>query len=272
MRTFGIKLFVLGLAASLAPAGGFSQSLTGSAAPSVAGQQVEASFTYTRDALPIFLGKCFSCHNDRTKFLPNWSDYSTAFAHRVEIKRRVWDSWRGDYYKESMPIGNSPQCLAMSDADRQTIKLWVEQGAVLGASPARVSVVSRADRLEAGHRLFGTVCMPCHQSNAQGLPGRFPPLAASDFLNADKKRAIQTLLNGRAGEITVNGQRFSGDMPRLPFDDAQIASVLTYVYSSFGNSGQDVSPDEVKSVRAQKVDADPAPKAVKTDNKPSRWE
>jgi mono/diheme cytochrome c family protein len=276
VNAFGNKLIAVGLAIGFVPTGAFSQSSANASGATAMVQQVEvspaAASTYTRDVLPIFLGKCFSCHNDQVKFLPDWSDYPTAFAHRVEIKRRVWDSWKGNYYKESMPVGNSPQCLAMTEADRQTIKRWVEQGAVYGDPPAQVSVSSRTDRLDSGRRLFGTVCMPCHQAGGQGLPGRFPPLAASDFLNADKSRAIQTLLNGRTGEITVNGQRFTGEMPRLPFDDAQIASVLTYVYSSFGNSGQDVSPDEVKSVRAQKVGADPKTKAAKTDNKPSPWE
>jgi mono/diheme cytochrome c family protein len=231
-----------------------------------------ASATYVRDVLPILLGKCFSCHNDQTRFLPNWSDYSTAYAKRVEIKRRVWDSWQGRYYKEPMPAGNSPQCQAMTEADRQTIKRWVEQGAVYGVLPAQASAVSRTDRLDAGRRLFGMVCMPCHQANGQGLPDHFPPLAGSDFLNADKQRAIQTLLDGRQGEITVNGRKFDGSMPRLPFDDAQIASVLTYVYGSFGNSGQEVLPDEVKLLRAQKRGSNPGPRPAKADNKPNQWE
>jgi mono/diheme cytochrome c family protein len=234
--------------------------------------QVDASSTYVRDVLPIFLGKCFSCHNGQAKFLPDWSDYPTAFAHRVEIKRRVWDSWRGSYYKESMPVGNSPQCLAMTEQDRQTVKRWVEQGAIYGVVPPRTSSASKADRMEAGRRIFGTVCLPCHQANGQGVPDRFPPLAASDFLNADKQRAIQTLLNGRQGEITVNGQKFNGSMPRLPFDDVQIANVLTYVYGSFGNSGQEVLPEEVKSVRAQQTKPIPVSKAAKVDSKPSKWE
>jgi mono/diheme cytochrome c family protein len=276
VSAFRIKLFVLGLAAiGFASTKVLAQSSTRVAGSAEITSPVEVSSgssTYMRDALPIFLGKCFSCHNAQAKFLPDWSDYPTAFSHRVEIKRRVWDSWKGDYYKESMPVGNSPQCLAMTAADRQTIKRWVEQGAVYGEPPPQVSANSRADRLEAGRRLFGAVCMTCHQANGRGVPGRFPPLAASDFLNADKTRAIQTLLNGRTGEITVNGQHFNQDMPRLPFDDAQIASVLTYVYGSFGNSGQDVSPEDVKLVRSKKNNPNPTPKPAQADNKTSPWE
>jgi mono/diheme cytochrome c family protein len=271
---FWFKLLACWLAViSFAPARGHSQSSTNDIMPLVAvASEADMSSTYVRDVLPILLGKCFSCHNDQTRFLPNWSDYSTAYAKRVEIKRRVWDSWQGRYYKEPMPIGNSPQCQAMTEADRQTIKRWVEQGAVYGVLPAQASAVSRTDRLDAGRRLFGMVCLPCHQANGQGLPDRFPPLAASDFLNGDKQRAIQTLLDGRQGEITVNGRKFNGSMPRLPFDDAQIASVLTYVYGSFGNSGQEVRPDEVKLLRAQNNVPAHNAKSVRTDNKPGQWE
>jgi len=271
---FWFKLLVFWLAvAGFAPARVLSQTSTNYLMSFVdARNEAGAASTYVRDVLPILLGKCFSCHNDQTKFLPNWSDYSTAYAERVEIKRRVWDSWQGRYYKEPMPAGNSPQCQAMTEADRQTIKRWVEQGAVYGVLPAQTTTASRTDRLDAGRRLFGTVCLPCHQANGQGVADRFPPLAGSDFLNADKQRAIQTLLNGREGEITVNGRKFNGSMPRLPFDDAQIASVLTYVFGSFGNSGQEVLPEEVKLLRAHNNVPAHNAKSVRTDNKPSQWE
>ena len=273
MSNFWLKLLVCLAVAGLLPAHGLSQRSTNYIMPFAdARSEAGASSTYVRDVLPILLGKCFSCHNDQTRFLPNWSDYPTAYAERVEIKRRVWDSWQGRYYKEPMPAGNSPQCQAMTEADRQTIKRWVEQGAVYGVLPAQTPALSKADRLDAGRRLFGMVCLPCHQANGQGLPDRFPPLAASDFLNGDKQRAIQTLLDGRQGEITVNGRKFNGSMPRLPFDDAQIASVLTYVYGSFGNSAQEVLPGEVRLMRAQKNVSVSNTKPAKTENKPGQWE
>jgi nitrite reductase (NO-forming) len=77
----------------------------------------------------------------------------------------------------------------------------------------------------------------------------FPPLAGSDYLNADKNRAIQTVIFGRHGEVVVNGQKFNNNMPSFPLTDDDIANVLTYVYNSFGNSGLEVSPAEVKALR-----------------------
>ena len=36
-------------------------------------------------------------------------------------------------------------------------------------------------------------------SKGEGIPNAFPPLAKSDYLNADVKRAISVVLNGKTG-------------------------------------------------------------------------
>lgn len=66
----------------------------------------------------------------------------------------------------------------------------------------------------------------------------------------DKTRSIQIVLKGLSGKIVVNGKEFNGVMPAVVMDDEKIASVLTYVRNSFGNSGEIVSKDDVKQVRA----------------------
>ena len=82
------------------------------------------------------------------------------------------------------------------------------------------------------------------------MPNVFPPLAGSDYLNADKSRAINIVIFGRQGEVVVNGMKYNNNMPSFPLTDQDIANVLTYVYNSFGNSGLEVTPDEVKTQRA----------------------
>jgi nitrite reductase (NO-forming) len=117
------------------------------------------------------------------------------------------------------------------------------------AEPKAPASLTRAEMMDRGQRIFSQVCAACHQANAEGLPQVFPPLAKSDFLMADKKRAIDILLQGKSGQITVNGKTYDGVMPQLSLDDASIASVLTYVRNSFGNSGDPVTIDEVKARR-----------------------
>jgi mono/diheme cytochrome c family protein len=220
--------------------------------------------TYLRDVQPIFMGNCSRCHNQESRFIYNWLDYKTAYADRWEIKRRVWDSWRGSYYKESMPIANSPESLQLTEEQRLIIRDWVKNGAPRGVAPAYAGAKTKADRINMGSHLFASICAACHQPTGLGRPNVFPPLASSDFLNADKNRAIGIIIHGRQGEVIVNGQKFNNSMPLFPLTDEDIANVLTFVYNSFGNSGLEVTPDEVKAVRAQPwtpQQAAPAPAA-----------
>ena len=53
------------------------------------------------------------------------------------------------------------------------------------------------------------------------------------------------------GELVVNGVKYNSVMPAQPLTDDEIAAVLTYVYSSFGNSGPAVSTADVKAVRSR---------------------
>lgn len=209
--------------------------------------------TYLGDVQPIFMGNCSRCHNQESRFVYNWLDYKTAYADRWEIKRRIWDSWKGSYYKEAMPIANSPESLALTEEQRLTIRNWVDAGGLKGVPPPADGAKSKAERIEAGRRLFTSICAACHQPTGRGLPNVFPPLAGSDFLNANKQRAIGIVIHGRQGEVVVNGMKFNNNMPSFPLTDDNIANVLTYVYNSFGNSGLEVTPEEVKAVRAQPV-------------------
>ena len=118
-----------------------------------------------------------------------------------------------------------------------------------GTAPEPARATTLAERIEFGERVFAANCVACHQANGQGIPGAFPPLAGSDFLNGDKGRAIQVLLNGLEGPITVNGNTFDGVMPALSLSDEDIANVLTFVYSQWDNSGQTVLPSEVEAAR-----------------------
>ena len=203
--------------------------------------------------------RCARCHNDeQPRFVYNWLDYKTAYEDRGEIKRRVWDSWKGSYFKESMPIDNSPESLAIADRERSTIRRWVLAGAPIGVAPPPIIANSRDEKIEQGRRIFTTICAACHQPTGRGIPNVFPPLAGSDFLNADKNRAIKVVINGRQGQIVVNGLRFNNNMPKLPLTDHDIANVLTFVYNSFGNAGIEVTPQEVATLRQEPPDVVPA--------------
>ncbi len=126
--------------------------------------------------------------------------------------------------------------------------------------PVQAPAKNKAERIARGQVIYTTNCVACHQATGVGIPNAFPPLAKADYLNADKARAIRTVIGGLEGKITVNGAEFNGVMPAWSFNDEEVANVLTYVYSQWGNSGLEVTPAEVKANRgAVKTPATPTP-------------
>ncbi len=87
--------------------------------------------------------------------------------------------------------------------------------------------------------------------NGEGVANAFPPLAKADFLNADVERAIGIVVHGKNGEVTVNGKTYNSTMPAQTLSNEEIANVLTYVYSSWGNSNKDVTPAMVAKVKGK---------------------
>ncbi|MFK7911226.1 MAG: PA14 domain-containing protein [Akkermansiaceae bacterium] len=106
---------------------------------------------------------------------------------------------------------------------------------------------------ESGKQLYATYCSACHSTDGKGATGgAFPPLANSPWVNGKPERAIQTVLHGLAGKIDVLGKEYNLVMPPqgAVLSDPQIASILTYVRSSWGNNSDAVKPDQVKAARA----------------------
>jgi|TARA_B100001964_G_scaffold242633_1_gene318015 nitrite reductase (NO-forming) len=129
-----------------------------------------------------------------------------------------------------------------------------EGGAAQSIQVAGDPVVAsnKAERVEFGQRVYNQICTACHQTSGLGVPGAFPPLAESDYLNADKGRAIDIVINGLSGPVTVNGKEYNGQMPAWQLADEDIANVLTFVYDSWGNAGYEVTPEDV--ARQRKTD------------------
>lgn len=95
------------------------------------------------------------------------------------------------------------------------------------------------------------VCQTCHQETGEGLPNLYPPLAGSEWLTGEPEIAIAIVLHGMQGEITVKGQKYNNVMaPWASLSDAQIAAILTYERSSWGNTAAAVTADQVAAVRA----------------------
>jgi mono/diheme cytochrome c family protein/glucose/arabinose dehydrogenase len=99
-------------------------------------------------------------------------------------------------------------------------------------------------------------CATCHQADGMGLSPAYPPLGGSEWVQGDPERMIKIALKGIWGTLTVKGITWDtskGVPPMTPFgpilNDQEMASVLTYVRNSFGNSAPAILPETVKKVR-----------------------
>lgn len=150
--------------------------------------------------------------------------------------------------------------LKVSGAENKTIfsgkqddRIYQPEGSTIQTmpqnAPAAPVAKSKEERIAMGKALFAQNCQACHQAEGQGLKDAFPPLAKSDYLNSDVNRAIDAIVNGLSGKITVNGDVYDGIMPKLSLSDEQTANVLTFVLNAWGNKGGEVSPAQVKARR-----------------------
>jgi len=164
--------------------------------------------------------------------------------------------------KEVDAVYLGQQAEAGSDAGKRVASLQAQVQAAILADP-KITTLTREIQIEKGKQVYMQTCFVCHQPEGQGVAGQIPPLAGSDYLAADKERAVRTVLQGLSGEITVLGKKYNGVMIPLNYlGDDEIANVVTYVRNSWGNTGGVVSPDLVRTIRSE---AGPATTAVPSE-------
>ncbi|MDP5172437.1 MAG: c-type cytochrome [Bacteroidia bacterium] len=134
------------------------------------------------------------------------------------------------------------------------------------AVPAMLSPTEKEQFL-AGKEIYSRdgYCVTCHQEGGAGLAASgFPPLSGNEWVQGDVNRLIKITLYGLYGPIEVAGTTYPGQVPMTAFgqllNDEEIAAVLTYIRSSFGNLAGAVTPQQVKTVR----DANPGRKDIYT--------
>jgi mono/diheme cytochrome c family protein len=116
-------------------------------------------------------------------------------------------------------------------------------GTSAAASPATVAGGN-------GAQIFSTNCASCHQANGQGNAA-FPPLAKNPVVTGPATKVIHIVKYGLNGAVTVNGKTFNGQMPawKGTLSDGDIASVITYIRSSWGNNAPAVTAAQVSAVK-----------------------
>ena len=152
--------------------------------------------------------------------------------------------------KEIDAVYLGAQAEAGSDSAKREAELKTQIAAAMKSNPT-IAGLTKEMQIEKGKQVYMGLCTACHQPNGMGLPLAFPPRAGSDYLLADRDRAVRIVLTGQTGPVTVNGTTINSVMPpqEAVLTDTQIADVLTYVFNTWGNEGEAFKVDHVKALR-----------------------
>ena len=116
-------------------------------------------------------------------------------------------------------------------------------GALAGCSPGVAPAPARA-----GADLYNGNCVACHQQDARGIPGVYPSLEGSPVVLGDPAAFALWVVKGRRPRSLPAG-RYGTAMPQFGWmKDADVAALLTYLRTNFGNSAAPVAPDALSGV------------------------
>lgn len=162
-------------------------------------------------------------------------------------------------------VQNSTQHLSTQDLQAVSAylkSLGATEGAPAAASPASlvaaapkhpVALALRNGTVEgnSGAMVYLNNCNACHRSDGTGADKTFPALAGNSVVNAkDPTSLIRLVLAGSAMPATSKAPSPIA-MPDFGWrlSDADVASVLSFARSSWGNRGEAVTADQVAKVR-----------------------
>ncbi|MBV8152069.1 MAG: cytochrome c [Candidatus Eremiobacteraeota bacterium] len=121
----------------------------------------------------------------------------------------------------------------------------------LAATVVLYQPTSSAANAPDGKAIYNDKCSSCHQPAGQGVPNAFPPLAGNpDETAKDPSRIIKIVLDGLNTPLVVKGQKYPGGMPpwKGQLSNAEVAAVITYVRSSWGNKARAITEKEVAKI------------------------
>jgi mono/diheme cytochrome c family protein len=113
--------------------------------------------------------------------------------------------------------------------------------------------LAAAPKVVDGRQIYAANCAACHQPTGAGVPGAFPPLAGSEWVNGKPEVLARVLLHGLQGPVQVKGNTYNGVMPAFgaQMDDEQLAALGTFIRFEWGNGKPPLDAKVVAEERAK---------------------
>ena len=98
-----------------------------------------------------------------------------------------------------------------------------------------------------GKALYTANCAACHQANGEGLQGAFPSLKGSKIVTGDDLELyVDIIMNGYDAKPEYGVMAAVGT--NMEFTEFDVAAIINYERSAWGNTGKEVTPEEVKKI------------------------
>ncbi len=122
-----------------------------------------------------------------------------------------------------------------------------EASAIAFMKRSDASAKQKEESFKRGEAVYNNVCVQCHLGKGEGVAKVYPPLAGSDWLTDKVVESIHSVKYGLKGEILVNGVKYRGIMSPLGLNDKQVADVMNYTSTSWGNTTENFYTEEAVS-------------------------
>ena len=102
-----------------------------------------------------------------------------------------------------------------------------------------------------GRRVYEAKCSVCHGADGKGFPPHYPPLANNQSIEMESAvNPIRMVLNGAYPPGTRKNPMPYGMPPfAQELSDVEVAAVVTYIRTAWGNHGAPVTPREANALR-----------------------
>jgi mono/diheme cytochrome c family protein len=147
----------------------------------------------------------------------------------------------------------------LTDEDLQAMAIYLKslgQGNPIDTSGAALPLSESSLLMALGKTVYDARCASCHGPTGAGMPPQYPPLAGNQSIQMESAvNPIRMVLNGGFAPATSGNPRPYGMPPFAQIlSDDEVAAVVTYIRSSWGNRGTPVSASQANALRSAPLD------------------
>jgi mono/diheme cytochrome c family protein len=148
----------------------------------------------------------------------------------------------------------------LSEDDVRAVAVYLKAlpahlGEVVTSTPDAAATEAKNNLSPLGQKIYDAQCALCHANSGQGKPPNFPPLANNQSIQMTSSvNPIRMVLNGGYAPGTIKNPTPYGMPPFAQLlSDVEIAAVVTYIRTAWGNHGTPVSVQEVNMLRSAPI-------------------